>query len=263
MDGPVVICPLDIERRALEKVLDGRARVLVSGPGPEAARKCIETLLAKKPHPRLVVIFGLAGGLAETDDVAPRVGWVSDKDGRRWNATYVSPGNSEPVGLMGVDEAVTTVDRKRKMAEAYGAALVDCESHVIARLCVEHRVNWAVVRGVSDGPNKALPAGVEQWVDDKGKTRVLKVALNSIMHPSVLGAAISLGMNAKPALKHAAGRLIELLEAERCAPHTVRVTITAPESGARRVPETLAPGASPNTIEAQLGRKLIPTQQRR
>lgn len=211
MGVPVVLCPLEVERRHLARMLKLRARVVAVGPGADSVARSVAEL--RGPDPSLIVLCGLAGGLIETER-APRIGWVMDRDGGFWTAPTVPPGDGEPVGVLGVDEPVKTPGRKRQMAEAYGAALVDCESHAFAAAATAANLRWAIVRGVSDGPGESLPTRVMDWVDGRGRTRLGRLVLSIVLEPSVLPAVLRLAMRAGPAMRAAAARVIELLEIE-------------------------------------------------
>ncbi len=45
MGVPVVLCPLEVERRAIAKAVGMRARVLVTGPGSLAITPALEAIL--------------------------------------------------------------------------------------------------------------------------------------------------------------------------------------------------------------------------
>lgn len=194
----------------------------------------------------MVILFGLAGGLREGER-APRISRVVDKDARAWLAPCVPPGESDPVTIVGMDEPVLHRARKRQMGTAYGAAMVDMESHAFAEACTQAGLRWAVIRGVSDGPDVDLPAGVTEWVNEAGKTRVWGVIFAAMLNPSVVPAAVMLARRARPALKAAAARLIELLNTEAAMGGV----------GAAAAPDVVVdrPMASLNPIERQLGRR--------
>lgn len=247
MRQPLILCPLEIERKAAAKAIGARAAVVVTGPGGEAIERAMADVV--KQRPPLVVLFGLAGGLRDGIDDAPRVSRVFDKDARSWLAPCVAPGSSEAVGVIGVDEPVHTPAKKKQLAQAYGAALVDCESHVFARLATEAGLRWAVVRGVSDGPDEALPVHASEWVDEAGKTRAGRVLVSTMLNPGVLPSLFRLGKRSKPALQAAAARLIEILNVSATS---TDVVVVPPGDAARAKPVAQAPR---NPIEQQLGRK--------
>jgi hypothetical protein len=244
MKPAVILCPLSIEQRAVAKAMRGRADVRLSGPGASNVRAAVEVLAPSRPP--LVVLFGLAGGLRELDR-APRIGRVLDKDGRAWAAPSVPPGESDPATIVGMDEPVLHRARKRQMGTAYGASMVDMESHAFAEACTQTGLRWAVVKGICDGPDVDLPAGVTEWVNEAGKTRLWGVLLAAILNPGVVPAAIALARRARPALKAASARLIELINTEAA------MSGAALHAPPQVVLETAPPSFNP--IERQLGRR--------
>lgn len=265
LNVPVVICPLMVERRAITKAMRGRAKVIVSGPGADAVKRAVEAVAKDKNQPSIVILFGVAGGLRDTEELTPRIGWVTDKNARAWTPSCAPPGSGELVGLLGVDDAITIPARKRQLGDAYGAALVDMESHAFAPACEAARLRWAIVRGVSDGPDVALPEGALGWIDAAGKTRIGRVLAQSLLSPPTLIAAIGLWKRTGPALKAATSRLVELLEADKNAPQTIKVEIRSLVK-----PKVVSdlPGASTgakagNLIEQQLGRRTMMADQDR
>lgn len=241
MKRPLILCPLGIEGRVIARTLRERAEVRVIGPGPGPIRDACEQAAVERPP--LLVLFGLAGGLRD-GTTAPRIGRVVDKDGRAWLVPVVPPGEEPAVTIVGMDEPVLQRARKHQMAGAYAAALVDTESHVFAACAADAGLRWAIIRGVSDGPNDELPAAVTEWVDALGRTRMHRVILGSILNPGVLPAVITLARRARPALRAASGRLLELLNTEA-------------DPGNPAVPAVVvaSAGSSRNPIERQLGRK--------
>lgn len=212
MIQPVVICPLQHERRLIRRAVGLRAKIIVSGPGPDAMRAAVRAL-GEDPPP-LVVLCGVAGGLIETPD-APRIAHILDRNARSWHAPVLVPGDQPGVTVLALDEPIVTVERKRALARAYAAALVDTESHAFAEVATELKLRWAVVRGVSDGPNEGLPAGISHWVDAKGKARIGRFLGHCIMEPAAFAAALRLRRRSRRAMTAAAARLVELLNIEK------------------------------------------------
>ncbi len=180
-DGLFIICPLEIEAKAVLS-LDAvdAARVLISGPG-RAVVAAAEHAVAEGA--RALLLAGFGGGLASTLD-APAVGEVVDEEGRFWRPTMrTGPG---PVRLVGVDRIVPTPRDKASLAEQSGAALADCESHHFAEFCAARKLDWGVVRAVSDGPDDSLPEESARWVDDVGRVRTWRVVLDVARRPALL-----------------------------------------------------------------------------
>lgn len=212
MIQPVVICPLQLERRLIRKPVGLRAKIIVSGPGADAVRAAVRELKADPPP--LVILCGVAGGLLETA-VAPRIVKILDRNARSWTAPVVVPGDEPGVTVLALDEPVETVERKSALSRAYAAALVDCESHAFAEEATALGLRWGVVRGVSDGPGESLPAGVGEWVDDRGRARIGRFLGHCILEPAAFFAALRLRKRSRAAMKAAAARLVELLNIEK------------------------------------------------
>lgn len=209
---PVVICPLRYERSFLKKPLNNRATIVVSGPGPDQVAEAVAA--NAEPKPPLVVLCGTAGALRECEP-APRIGAVLDSDAVRRTPSAMPPGSDEPVTVLGLKDVAGTVARKRQLAGAFGAHLIDTESHAFASACASRGLRWAIVRAVSDGPDEALPAGIEFWVDERGRARLLRLVGQCILEPPTLAAALRLRTRTRGAMRTAASRLLELLVQER------------------------------------------------
>lgn len=257
MGLPLVICPLAYERRFLRKPLKGRATVIVSGPGPEAVARAVEAHAPQAPP--VVVLCGVAGAIRESPR-SPRIAAVIDKDARRWDAPSVAPGSDEAVTVIGLDEPASTVERKRRLAGAYGAHLVDTESHAFAAACTRLGLRWAVIRGVSDGPDEALPAAVMQWVDEKGRARPVRLLLHMILEPATLPAALRLRRRTKAAMRAVASRALELVIAER----STEVDPLSAQRPAEPQPKRTARAAeaAPTFVEEQLSVERLRAERR-
>lgn len=241
---PLVICPLAYERSFLRKPLRGRALIVVSGPGADNVAAAVEK--HADPKPSIVVLCGTAGALRPCEG-APRIGTVMDSEAVERHPSAMPPGNDEPVGVLGLDSVAGTVERKRQLAGAYGAHLVDMESHAFASTCSRLGLRWAVIRGVSDGPNEALPAGIEHWVDDRGRARPLRLLGQCVLEPRTLGAALRLRSRTRGAMRTAVSRLLELLVQERN-------TSVDPLAGRAQTPlrSAKSPGRVTTVVEEQL-----------
>lgn len=229
MIKPVVICPLDHERRLIRKAVGPHAQIVVSGPGPRAVHAAVDAITDAPP---LVVLCGVAGALAEAPD-APRIHRVLDRDAREWKVPVTLPGSDEPVTLLGLDDVVTTIDRKLALHRAFAASLVDTESHAFADACERRALRWTIVRAVSDGPRESLPAGVAEWVDEQGRARLGRFLRHCLLEPSAFFAAIRLHRRTRRAMRAAAARLVELLNVElRAASEALRRQLERPRSSA-------------------------------
>ncbi len=188
---------------------------MTTGPGPNCMRRTLNQVPSGSF--RRIILFGVAGGLCETEP-SPEISYVvNPTTGERWTSPLSS---SSGATVAGVDTPLLTPTDKRAMHERTNAQLVDTESHVFAAHCTSHHWNWAIIRGVSDGPDESLPACVGGWVGDDGRTRAGRVARDLLMRPALLQRVRRLGRSTSRALDAASVRLDALLntDADTIAP---------------------------------------------
>jgi adenosylhomocysteine nucleosidase len=153
------------------RIVAGPGVTVVCGGGQIQFRRSLEAAIRKGCHG--VLSFGIAGGLAphlkpgacvvarniiaENGRYASDSGWAQSLvvavQGSRFAALQdVSFGD-----IAGSDVPVACTHTKRKLHEKTGAVAVDMESHVAARIAVEHRVPFAALRVITDPSHRALP----------------------------------------------------------------------------------------------------------
>lgn len=235
----VVICPMAIEAEGLRSALRRdhpdvleRVEIRVCGIGGEAVARAVRMVrgvgamggeAAGGSVPALVVLAGTAGGLTEGPP-APRIGFVVHAEtGRRFTPTAVAPpepgtgagleaGSSDvAVGVLGVDRLIDTPGEKRALHARFGTPLVDMESHAFAEACERAGLAWAVVRGVSDGPDDHLPGYILGWFNADGTSRPWRMVRDALLHPWQIPALIRTGRRTRTALRAAGGRLAGLV----------------------------------------------------
>jgi hypothetical protein len=59
--------------------------------------------------------------------------------------------------IVGVDSPIAEPAKKRELYRATGAAAVDMESHVVARVAAKHKLAFAALRVVVDPAHRAVP----------------------------------------------------------------------------------------------------------
>jgi adenosylhomocysteine nucleosidase len=170
MNGPrfVAVTGLAFEAR----IVAGPGVTVVCGGGQIQLRRSLEAAIRKGCHG--VLSFGIAGGLAphlkpgacvvasniiaESGRYSSDTAWAESLIGMvqgrtsRLTLRHVSFGD-----IIGADAPVASVEMKRKLHEQTGAVAVDMESHIAARIAVEHRVPFAAFRVITDPSDRALP----------------------------------------------------------------------------------------------------------
>ncbi len=107
---------------------------------------------------------------------------------------------------------LTSPEAKREWAARTGSDLVDLESAAFARVAEENRWRWAIVRGVSDGPDTTLPADIDTWVDAIGRTRIGRVARAMLRGRVTLGQLMRLRTDGNAAMSAAAAVIERMLK---------------------------------------------------
>jgi hopanoid-associated phosphorylase len=149
---------------------------------------------------RGIISFGVAGGLAP--HLRPG-NWVvassivdaqhARATDRLWSEKILAmiPG-AEHKPIAGVDYAVATTEAKRRMHVETGAATVDMESHLVARLASTHGLSFTAVRVVIDPAHRAIPDAALAGMRPDGGTSITAVMRELIAGPSQLSGLLRL-----------------------------------------------------------------------
>ena len=194
------VCPLRFEHEILRPAARRSGwEMSVSGPGTAGIERWAKAI--RLPSGSRVVLAGVAGGLSvhAKPGTAAAASEVIDTAGHRWTPTATLPGRT--LRCLSVDAPLRTPDAKRAAATQHGADMVDMESAAFARVATERGWDWAVVRGVSDGPGDTLPPGIEHWTDAAGATRPLVMAAAVLRHPELLLTLPALGKRSTAAMR--------------------------------------------------------------
>ncbi len=189
--------------------------VVCCGPGPEAIGQWSAGVAGE---PRIVILAGLAGSLSRrfTARSAYIPAAVVGPDGKRHRPTLIAPGSDDapaPV-VTSVPATVTSLAAKRALAQDTGTDLVDRESAAFAHAAIKRKWRWTIVRGISDGPDTALPRDIDAWVDQRGRTRIGMVLKSLARRPGILPSLVTLWADSTAAMV-AAARLIEKVIGDR------------------------------------------------
>jgi adenosylhomocysteine nucleosidase len=161
-----------------------------------------------------LVSLGVAGGL----DPALRPGTLLVADaviaGAERHATH--PQLSRRIGgatghtVLGMDTIVSTAAEKRRLHAATGAAAVDLESGVVARLAAQHGLPFAVLRVVCDPAERSLPLAALAALDAQGAIGIWRVLAAIGARPGQLPALLALAADAAVARRALAGRVRQI-----------------------------------------------------
>lgn len=201
--GPIVV--VGLQREATIARAAG-VQVIVGGG---ADRTHVGSLLdaAIAAGGRGIISFGIAGGLdPELGPGACLIGRrvVGDEAWHVADAAWVDRlGKALPAAriadIAGVDQPAADRTTKQRLHRATGAAAVDMESHVVARVAAAHGLPFAAVRVVCDPAGLGLPPAAVAGFQSDGGTNVAAVLRSLIAMPSQLPDLIRLARNARVA----------------------------------------------------------------
>jgi adenosylhomocysteine nucleosidase len=152
-----------------------------------------------------IISFGVAGGLAPTlveghwiAAAAVRTGQQLFPTDRAWTRSILDklPG-AVHADIVGMDAPVADPLEKRLLHAATGAAAVDTESHIAARIAAVHRVPFVACRVIIDAADKRLPPAALVGLRPDGTADVVAVFRSVVQQPSQLPALVRTALDAR------------------------------------------------------------------
>jgi adenosylhomocysteine nucleosidase len=183
---------------------NGSTVLVCGGVGPEAARSGSEALIALY-QPKELVSVGFAGALSEqmhVGEISEPAAVIDARDGSR---TPTGGG----IGVLVSFASVADAEQKRKLAQAYGAQIVDMEAASVARSAQIHKLRFRAVKSVSDELEFSMPP-LDDFVDASGNFHTAQFATFALMRPALWPSVVRLARNSQ----RAAHALCEHLRAE-------------------------------------------------
>jgi len=173
---------------------------IAAGPGVHVVCRTAESELetvadkAVRQGYRGMISFGVAGGLASHLRAGDWVVASSVRESQTVRATDASWSRkllgmiegAVHAPIVGVDSPVAEPAKKRELYRATGAAVVDMESHVAARVAAEHKLAFAAVRVVVDPAHRTVPPAALIGMRPDGRANVFAVMRDVIARPSQL-----------------------------------------------------------------------------
>ena len=141
-----------------------------------------------------IISFGIAGGLAPglvAGDwvVASRVrnGKDAVATDRRWAQRLLERlPHAINADIVGVDAMILSPLEKSRLYGQTGAAAVDMESHIAAKIAAQHRIPFVACRVIIDAAHRALPPAATVGLRSDGTPDVLAVFRSVRQKPSQL-----------------------------------------------------------------------------
>ena len=156
---------------------------------------------------RSIISFGVAGGLAPHLRAGDWVVASSIIDARQDRPTDVTwsqklarliPG-AHHAPIAGVDAALTDAAAKRQMHAETGAAAVDMESHLVARLAEAHGLSFTAARVIIDPAHRGLPPAALVPLRADGAPDVPAVLWSLLRQPGQLPGLLRVAADARAA----------------------------------------------------------------
>ena len=122
----------------------------------------------------LLLSFGLAGGLApglRAGDLVAATHVLDDRGGTMAACVVLGVTGAADGSVLGQDRPVAAIADKAALYRTSGAAIVDMESHRLARVAAEARVGLAVLRAVLDPADQRLPPAAMVGLGPDGRMR--------------------------------------------------------------------------------------------
>jgi adenosylhomocysteine nucleosidase len=171
------------------------AVVVAAGMGAERAAIAVEAALSVGDV-RVLISTGLAGGCAPgvVAGSVMEAGVVVDV---RTGERFVS--EVESGVTLATSGTIASVHEKARLAESWGAALVDMEAATVARLALAKGMGFRAIKGVSDGYDFELGA-LAKFEGERGSFRTGAFAAYTAVRPWTWGKAMELGRGSAKAL---------------------------------------------------------------
>jgi hypothetical protein len=151
-----------------------------------------------------LISFGVAGGLASHLRAGDWVVASSIREAQTVRATD-AVWSRKLLGLidgaihapiLGVDSPVAEPAKKRELYRTTGAAVVDMESHVVARVADQHKLVFAALRVVVDPAHRTVPPAALINMRPDGRPNVPAMLRNIAARPSQLSRLARIAVDA-------------------------------------------------------------------
>lgn len=186
----IAVCGLQSEAKAIRGGYPG-IEVLVGGGDSARLERELAGMLGAGSA--LVLSTGLGGGL---DPSLPVGAVVIDGDAALVEALIAALPTAIRALVSGQDSIAAGIEGKAELRKATGAAVVDMESHIAARVAHRHGASFAAIRVISDSAHEALPPAALVGMRPDGGIALGAVLSSLARRPAQLPALIRTGRHA-------------------------------------------------------------------
>ena len=139
------------------------AVVTLSGIGKSAARRATEAVI-RHVQPELLVSAGIAGAVSPKLKAGDVV-WAREVVDAETGVRYRTRGGD---WLLVTAQAVAGPAEKREFLQRYGADVVDMESAAVASVALDHGLEFAVVKAISEEADFVMPP-LARFIGESGR----------------------------------------------------------------------------------------------
>jgi adenosylhomocysteine nucleosidase len=152
-----------------------------------------------------IISFGIAGGLAPGLAAGEWIAAAAVRTGQQlfptdgvWTRCLLErlPG-AVHADVVGMDAPVADPLEKQSLHAQTGAAAVDTESHIAARIAAAHQVPFVACRTIIDAADKRLPPAALRGLRPDGTADVAAVFRSVLQQPSQLPALVRTALDAR------------------------------------------------------------------
>ncbi len=198
MSTPIIVCPLEHERKALMRA-GVPGRLICIGPGAGGVER-LASMLGAVTGP--VILAGVAGAIDDSCEMGAGyvIRNVIGSNGQRWQPNWPAPANGLQASIATSETILIDESAKRRFCAQTGAQLVDQESEPFAQLASHRNWQWGIVRGVSDDVTTSLPPDIHNWVTGDGRTRLSRTLVSCFLRPTQIRSLLALHKRTEQAL---------------------------------------------------------------
>jgi adenosylhomocysteine nucleosidase len=195
------------------------AVVALSGIGKKAARRATEAVI-RHVQPELLVSAGIAGAVSPKLKVGD-VGWARDVVDAETGVRYRTRGGD---WLLVTAQAVAGPAEKREFLQRYGADIVDMESAAVASVALEHGLEFAVVKAISEEADFVMPP-LSRFVQGSGRFATGRFMGYVALRPQLWPAVSKLRANSRVASVHLSSAVEHLIGEYSTSPREENVPL--------------------------------------
>lgn len=178
------------------RIADGPGVRTIAGGGKASLAQRLGQALGEGAHG--IISIGIAGGLSPSLKPGDCViacevvsGGESFATDAVWTARLAAALPEAIVAkLAGTDAVILDAQTKTDLAKTTGAAAVDMESHIVARLARQRGIPFAVLRTIADPAGRTLPALVVSALHEDGSVNIGAVIASLVARPQDIAALI-------------------------------------------------------------------------